>query len=229
MKRPQPLDLAAIVRTFEAIPELKSAGALAGATALHHEHLENRLGRFSFDIDLRNQRESVAAIDSRFSPATRRKLRLISRLNEDLYEYESRFARRIVRVEIARPYLRHRSQYRPSRHVPGLQVVSLADLLFAKVLAFSTRGLPRDLVDLLAAHQQKGIDWEALLLRAANSTDNDYNPAEFHRKLKRHQRECRAAEYWEELPVTKPPSRRELQEFIEALVRANRSVARSSL
>ena len=151
MKPPRPLDLAAVVRTFKAVPELTAAGALAGATALHHEHLENRFGRFSFDIDLQNQTEPVEAVDRRFSSTARKTLRLISRLNQDIYEYEARVGRRIVRVEIARPYLRHRRKYLPSRHVTGLMVVSLADLLLAKVSAFSTRGFPRDLIDLLAA------------------------------------------------------------------------------
>ena len=69
MKPPRPLDLDAVVRTFEAVPELTAAGALAGATALHHEHLENRVGRFSVDIVLQNQKETVEVVDRRFSPA----------------------------------------------------------------------------------------------------------------------------------------------------------------
>jgi hypothetical protein len=66
MKRSQPVDLAAMIRIFETIPELKSAGALAGAAALHHEHLENRFGRFSFDLDLHNQAEALRRLTGAF-------------------------------------------------------------------------------------------------------------------------------------------------------------------
>ena len=171
----------------------------------------------------------MGRVDRRLDPAGRRKRGLVSRLNEDLYGYEARVGRRIVRVEIARPYLRNRRKYQPSRHVPGLVVVSLADLLLAKVSAFSTRGFPRDLIDLLAAHQQQTIDWKKLFAQATRMADNDYNPAEVHRKLQEQARACRRPGYWKELPVTQPPSRRQLLEFIECLRSANRAVARSSL
>lgn len=44
-------------------------------------------------------------------------------------------------------------------------MVSLADLMFAKVSAFSTRGFARALIDLLAIDQQRRIDWRELPVR----------------------------------------------------------------
>ena len=52
MKGPKPVDLQTVRRTFTLVPELTSAGALAGANALYLEHIESRMGRFSLDIDL---------------------------------------------------------------------------------------------------------------------------------------------------------------------------------
>ncbi len=225
----RPVDLGAIVRTFEAIPELKAAGALAGATALHHEYLENQMGRYSFDIDLQNQSEDMETIHRRFSAAAKKKLTLVSRLSDEFYEYQIRMGREVVRVEISRPYLHHRKQYRPSKHVEGLLVVSLPDLLFAKVSAFSTRGLPRDLIDLFAAHQQMKIDWHKLLIQATRAKDNDYNPKEFHGRLDQHRHECSGAGYWEELPVTNPPAISALKLFLEELSSVNQKTAQATL
>jgi len=229
MKAPKSLDRQTVVRTFEAIPELVSAGAFAGANALYLEHIENPLGRFTLDIDLQNQTEEIEAIHRRLSPQTRRKLKLVSRLSADMYEYQARIGNRTVRVEIARPYLRHRSRYRPSKHVPGLVVVSLADLMFAKVSAFSTRGFARDLIDLFAIDQQRSIDWQKLLAQAARASDNDYNPAEFLRKLQSHSHDCAKPGYAQELPVRHPPAPATLRDFIEHLTVANRAVAQAAL
>jgi predicted nucleotidyltransferase component of viral defense system len=229
MSAPKPVDLGTIVRTFQAIPELKTAGALAGATALHHEHLENRMGRYSFDIDLQNQSEEMESIHRRFSLQTRKKLSLVSKLSEEIYEYQTRIANRIVRIEISRPYLRHRRTYQASKHIAGLFVVSLPDLLFAKVSAFSTRGLPRDLIDLFAVDQQKSISWQKLLEQATRAEDNDYSPTEFHRKLKQHHAECAESRYREELPVSNSPTAAALKQFLKKLLVANQKVALATL
>ena len=167
MKAPIPLDLPTVLRTFEVIPELATAGAFAGANALYLEHIENPLGRFSLDIDLQNQTEEIEAIHRRLLPQTQKKLKLVSRLSAEMYEYEARVGGRAIRIEIARPYLRHRKKHQPSKHVPGLAVVSLADLMFAKISAFSTRGFARELIDLFAIDQQRAIDWQVLLAQAA--------------------------------------------------------------
>jgi predicted nucleotidyltransferase component of viral defense system len=229
MKGPKPVDLQTVLRTFALVPELTGAGALAGANALYLEHIENRMGRFSLDIDLQNQTEDVESIHRRFSFETLKRLRLVSRLSAEMYEYKIRVVNQTVRVEIARPYLRHRRKYQPSRHVPRLAVVSLADLMFAKVSAFSTRGFPRDLIDLFSIEQQLRIDWERLLTQAARASDNDYNPAEFHLKLQSHEQECGKASYADELPVTNPPSVTSLRRFIGSLLAANRTIAQKAL
>lgn len=70
-----------MLRTFEVIPELASAGAFAGANALYLEHIENPMGRFSLDIDLQNQTDEIEAIHRRLSPRARKKLKLVSRLS----------------------------------------------------------------------------------------------------------------------------------------------------
>jgi len=229
MKPPHPVDLQTVVRTFETIPELTMAGILAGANALYLEHIENKLGRFSLDIDLQNQTDDLETIHRRFSPQTKRKLRLVSRLSAELYEYETRIGRKTVRVEIARPYLRHRRKYHPSKHVEGLAVISLADLMFAKVSAFSTRGFARDLIDLLAIDRQQDIDWQKLLSRAAYAPDNEYNPTEFHWKLQSHYGQCTKRSYKDELPITKPLAPAVLREFITRLLDANQTVTRQTL
>lgn len=146
-----------------------------------------------------------------------------------MYEYQARVGGQTIRIEIARPYLRHRKKYQPSKHVAGLAVVSLADLLFAKISAFSTRGFPRDLIDLFAVDQQRDIDWQELLSQAARASDNDYNPAEFLRKLQSHHHECVRPVYLRELPVRHPPGPAVLREFIERLMIANQAVAQATL
>jgi hypothetical protein len=229
MKAPKPLDSQVVVRTFEAIPELARAGAFAGANALYLEHIRNPLGRFSLDIDLQNQAEEIEAIHRRFSPQTRKKLKLVSRLSAEMYEYQTRVGGQTLRIEIARPYLRHRRKYLPSKHVPGLMVVSLADLMFAKVSAFSTRGFARDLIDLFAIDQQRSIDWQELLFQSARASDNDYNPAEFLRKLQQHRLECAKPAYARELPVSRPPAPATLRDFIERLMAADQAVAQATL
>ena len=192
MRTPKPVGMETVVKTFAAIPELAGAGVFTGANALYLEHIDNDWGRFSLDIDLQNQSEELETIHRRFSPQAKRKLNLISRLSEERYEYEARVGNQIVRVELAKPYLRHRRKYHASRHIPGLAVLDLADLMFAKISAFSTRGFARDLIDLMAIDRQRRIDWQKLLGQAARASDNDYNPTEFHRKLVEHQRRCAA-------------------------------------
>src|SRR2546429_1558459 len=120
MKPPKPVDLQTIIRTFEAIPELAGAGAFSDANALYLEHIEDQLGRFSLDIDLQNQDVEIETIHRRFSPQTKKNLILVSRLSTEMYEYETRIGNQTVRVEIAKPYLRHRRKYQASKHVAGL-------------------------------------------------------------------------------------------------------------
>jgi predicted nucleotidyltransferase component of viral defense system len=229
MRLPKPVGLQTVVRTFEVIPELVSAGVFSGANALYLEHIENRLGRFSLDIDLQNQTEEIETIHRRFSSKTMKKLILVGRISTEMYEYQTRMGNQTVRVELARPYLLHRRKYQPSKHVPGLAVVSLADLMFAKVSAFSTRGFARDLIDLFAVDQQRNIGWQKLLGQAARASDNDYNPTEFHRNLKEHCQECGGPGYVKELPVSLPPDMATLRQFIKRLLAANQTVARETL
>jgi predicted nucleotidyltransferase component of viral defense system len=165
----------------------------------------------------------------RSAHSSRKKLKLVSRLSAEMYEYQTRVGGRAIRIEIARPYLRHRKNYQPSRHVSGLSVVSLADLMFAKISAFSTRGFARDLIDLFAVDQPRSIDWQELLAQAAHASDNDYNPAEFLRKLQSHHRACVKSAYAQELPVRHPPAPATLREFIERLMSANQAVAQATL
>ena len=108
-------------------------------------------------------------------------------------------------------------------------MVSLADLVFAKISAFSTCGFARDLIDLFAIAQQGDIDWTELLAQAARASDNDYNPAEFLRKLQSHRRDCSKPVYAQELPVRRPPIPTALREFVERLMEANKAVARLTL
>jgi hypothetical protein len=153
----------------------------------------------------------------------------VSRLSDEIYEYQARVGKRVVRIEIAKPYLRHRRKYQPSRHVPGLAVISLEDLLFAKVSAFSTRGFARDLIDLFAVDCQRKIDWVKLLRQAARAPDNDYNPTEFHRKLKWHYCECSKRKYVDEMPVAKAPNSLQFRRFIQRVLAANRTVVKETL
>ena len=223
------MDLPTVLRTFAAIPGLAGAGAFAGANALYLEHIENSLGRFSLDIDLQNQAEEIETVHRRLAPSAQKQLKLVSRLSAEMYEYQARVGGQPIRTEIARPYLRHRKKYRPSKHVSGLAVVSLADLLFAKISAFSTRGSARNLIDLFAVDQQRNIDWQELLAQSARASDNDYNPAEFLRKLQSHHQACAKPSYLRELPVHHPPAPAMLREFIERLMLATQAVAQATL
>lgn len=146
-----------------------------------------------------------------------------------MYEYAARVGRETIRIKIARPFPRHRQKYQPSTHVAGLAVVSLADLVFAKISAFSTRGFARDLVDLVAIDRQRAINWPGLLAQAARASDNDYNPAEFLQQLQSHHRDCVKRAYAQELPVRHPPASATIREFILRLTAANRAVAQMAL
>ena len=92
-----------------------------------------------------------------------------------------------------------------------------------------TRGFPRDLIDLFAADLQRNPDWRKLFHQAARASDNDYNPAEFHRKLKSHYCECGSPGYADELPVATPPDTAKLHQFINRLLDLNQAVARDVL
>jgi hypothetical protein len=92
------------------------------------------------------------------------------------------------------------------------------------VSAFSTRGFARDLLDLLAIDQQRAIDWRRLFAQAARASDNDYSPAEFHRKLREHERDCAKRTYADQLPVARLPDVPTLRRFIQRLLAANQQV-----
>ena len=67
------------------------------------------------------------------------------------------------------------------------------------------------------------------LAQAARASDNDYNPAEFLRKLQSHHRECVKSAYAQELPVRHPPAPTVLREFLDRLMAANQAVAQATL
>jgi hypothetical protein len=85
------------------------------------------------------------------------------------------------------------------------------------------------LIDLFAVDQQKSIHWQKLLEQATRAQDNDYNPTEFHRKLKQHYTDCNQPRYWEELPVSNSPTAAALKQFLKKLLVANQKVALATL
>lgn len=227
--KPLPADLESIKDAFTRVPELIRAGVLSGAGALCHEHLGNPFGRFSYDIDLHNAKEDLEAVHHRLPTGRGKPLRLVSKLNEDLFEYALKTGANTLRIELARPYLLPRQKPVPSRHVAGLKVIAFSDLVFAKISALSTRGFPRDLIDLLTVDLEKSPKWEGWLNRAAAAEDNDYSPAELHQRLSRLAKAIGEPEWWEDLPVRRPPSRAVVAEFIEKLKAANQTVFQETL
>jgi hypothetical protein len=77
--------------------------------------------------------------------------------------------------------------------------------------------------------QQRNIAWQRLLTQATRASDNDYNPAEFLRKLRFHYRERAKPAYARELPVTRPLAQAALREFIRRLAAFNQAVAQATL
>ncbi len=225
----QAADLDSIKEAFARVPELIRAGTFAGAGAMFHEHLENRFGRFSYDIDLHNAKEDLETVHRRLPTGRGKPLRLVSKLNEDIFEYALKNGPHTLRIELARPYLRPRQKTVRSRHVAGLRVTAFADLVLAKLSALSTRGLPRDLIDLLAVELERSPKWEGLLTRASSAEDNDYSPAELHQRLNRLAEEVSGPEWWEDLPVRTPPDRDTVVAFIGRLKQANEAVFQETL
>ena len=139
-----------------------------------------------------------------------------------LYEIGTRLGP--VKLELARPYLVPRLPPVRSKHIPGLKITQLADLLDAKISALSARGFARDLLDLYLAHTQTHPDWRSLLLKASRNQQNDYNPIELENNLKLLQQEFRNGT--QDIPCERPPATSELKVFLEALRAVNANVAR---
>ncbi len=177
-----PLAWETVKAVFAQNPKLKRWGVLAGAQALLNEHLENSFGRRSFDIDLHTSRD-LAQINASLTPAERKRIRLVSRANPEMYLYEIGTRLGPVKLELARPYLLPKFAPVRSKHIPGLKITQLADLLAAKISALSARGFARDLLDLYLAHTQIHSDWRSLLLKASRNQQNDYNPIELENNL----------------------------------------------
>jgi hypothetical protein len=218
-----PLPWETVKVVFAQNPRLKQAGVLAGAQALLNEHLVNELGRFSFDIDLHTTRE-VEEVHARFTAEDRKRIRLISRANPEMYVYEISTIVGPVKLELAKPYLRHRLTPVKSKHIPGLKVTHFADLIDAKISALSTRGFVRDFIDLYAAHKQKQLNWRGFLVKASKNPLNDYNPVELENNLKLIEQEFRTGT--PDLPCAHPPEIRDLKAFLEELRTLNAAVAR---
>ena len=218
-----PLNWDTVKTAFKQNPKLKRLGVLAGAQALLNEHLENRFGRYSFDIDLHTPKE-VEQVDALLTPDDRKRIQLVSRANSEMYVYEVHTSFGRVKLEIAKPYLTPKQAPRGSKYIPGLKVTQFADLIDAKISALSTRGFARDFVDIYAAHQQRHLDWRGLLLRASRNQQNDYNPVELENRLHLLEQEFRAGT--QEIPCERPPAINELTAFLEELRAVNADVAR---
>ena len=218
-----PLVWEKVIAAFAENPKLKRAGTLAGAQALHNEHLTNEFGRFSFDIDLHTPRE-LEKVHASFTPQDRRGIRLVTRSNPEIYVYDVRTSLGRVKLEIARPYLPRRLAPVKSRQIPGLKVVQFADLVDAKLSVLSTRGFARDFVDLYAAHKQRRPNWRSLLIRASENELNDYNPVELENNLRLLEQEFQMGT--PEIPCTHPPTAGELIVFLNELRAINAQVAR---
>ncbi len=212
-----------VKNAFARNPKLKRLGVLAGAQALLNEHLENRFGRYSFDIDLHTSKE-VAQVNALLTSEDRKRIHLVSRANPEMYVYEIGTSRRPVKLEIAKPFLVPKLRPVPSKHIPGLKVTQFADLIDAKISALSTRGFARDFVDLYAAHAQRRLDWRRLFVRASKNPLNDYNPVELEDRLRLLEEEFRKGAW--ELPCERPPASNELTTFLEELRAINADVAR---
>jgi hypothetical protein len=218
-----PVNWDTVKNVFAQNPKLKRLGALAGAQALLNEHLENRFGRYSFDIDLHTSKD-MEQVNALLTPGDRKRIHLLSRANPEMYVYEIGTSVGPVKLEIAKPYLVPRLAPVGSKHIPGLKVTQFADLIDAKISAVSTRGFARDFVDLYAAHQQRRLDWRRLLIRASKNQQNDYNPVELEDRLRLLAQEFRQGA--QELPCERPPAIRELTTFLEELRTINADVAR---
>ena len=149
---------------------------------------------------------------------------LVSRANPEMYLYEIGTRLGPVKLELARPYLLPKFAPVRSKHIPGLKITQLADLLDAKISALSARGFARDLLDLYLAHTQIHSDWRSLLLKASRNQQNDYNPIELENNLKLLEQEFRKGT--QDIPCERPPAPSELMAFLEELRAVNATVAR---
>ena len=218
-----PLNWGMVKNAFAQNPKLKRLGVLAGAQALLNEHLENRFGRYSFDIDLHTSKE-VEQVHALLTPDDRKRIHLVSRANPETYVYEIGTSCGPVKLEIAKPYLVPKLAPVPSKHIPGLKVTQFADLIDAKISALSTRGFARDFVDLYTARAQRHLDWRRLFVRASKNPLNDYNPVELEDRLRLLEEEFQKGA--RELPCERPPATNELTTFLEELRAINADVAR---
>jgi predicted nucleotidyltransferase component of viral defense system len=218
-----PLNWETVKSVFAQNPKLKQLGVLAGAQALLNEHLENKYGRFSFDIDLHTPRE-LQQVHALLTPDDRKRIRLVSRTNPEMFVYEIGTRAGAVKLEVAKPYLIHKLAPAKSKHIPGLKVTHFADLIDAKISALSTRGFARDFVDLYAADEQKRMDWRRLLINASKNSLNDYNPIELENNLKLLEQEFQHGT--QGIPCERPPKLSDLVAFLEDLRAVNAEVAR---
>ena len=218
-----PLPWDTVKAAFAQNPKLKRLGVLAGAQALLNEHIENRFGRYSFDIDLHTLKD-VEQVNALLTPVDRKRIQLISRSNPEMYVYEVGTTTGPVKLEVAKPFLTPKLTPVGSKHIPGLKITQFADLIDAKIRAMSTRGFARDFVDLYAAHLQRYLDWRGLLIRASKNQQNDYNPVELEDRLRLLEQEFQNGTY--ELPCERPPTADELMAFLEELRAINADVAR---
>jgi hypothetical protein len=218
-----PLALETVKAVFAQNPTLKRMGVLAGAQAMVNEHLTNEFGRFSFDIDLHTPKD-VAEVHASLTAADRKRIQLVSKANPEMYVYEVSTSAGPVKLEIAKPYLLPKLAPVKSKHIPGLKVTQLADLIDAKIIALSTRGFARDLVDLYAAHKQKPLDLRSLLIKASKNPQNDYNPIELEKNLGLLEQELQKGT--QDIPCARPPKVGELTAFLEELRAINAAVAR---
>lgn len=218
-----PLDWDLVKEAFGQNPKLKRLGILAGAQALLNEHLENKFGRYSFDIDLHTSKD-IDKVHALLTVDVRKKIHLLSRANPEMYVYEIRTTLGPVKLEIARPFLFPRLAPVNSKHIPGLKVTHFADLIDAKISALSTQGFARDFIDLYTAHQQRKLDWRRRLIKASKNPQSDYNPVELEDRLRLLDQEFRTGT--EDIPCQRPPALTELRSFIVELRAINADVAR---
>lgn len=221
-----PLSWEAVKTVFTQNPSLKKIGVLAGAQALVNEQVDNVFGRYSFDVDIHTSGD-LQQVQSRLTPAERKRVVLVSRANSEMHVYEVQTSFGTVKLEIARPFLPPKRRPVASKSIPGLKLTHIEDLIDAKISAISSRGFARDLVDLYTVHTQRRLNIDQRLLRASREETNDYNPIELENNLQLIERELREGKA--DLPCAQPPDAEVLQGFIGELRAINNRIARSLL
>lgn len=223
------LNLTEVQEIFEKVPKLKKCGVWTGANVLFMEHSSNTFERYSLDIDI--QTFPTQSLNHTERILKKSKLKLISRASELMNNYVLRLnTGKKVAIEIQAPYLKHRKKPLNSKLVTGLKVIHLADALFAKISAASSRATPRDFLDLLSLDTTEDIDWPKLLGQAAQAEDNDYNPSEFHKHLQTLKSDLKTEkDYIYELPCDKPPTKEKFIKFANKLQTVNLQASKKLL